>query len=113
MFRPPEGVVPLTWTGEVTDLDKPDKPKDKGKGEGPRREGHGRQGRQGRRGRPVTLTHGLTLGSVEVDTPVVLAPMAGITNAAYRRLCAEQGAGLYVCEMITSPRPGRARRARR
>ncbi len=28
--------------------------------------------------------------------------MAGITNAAYRRLCAEQGAGLYVCEMITS-----------
>ncbi len=28
--------------------------------------------------------------------------MAGITNAAYRRLCAEFGAGLYVCEMITS-----------
>ncbi|CUR54272.1 putative tRNA-dihydrouridine synthase [metagenome] len=44
----------------------------------------------------------LNLGSVRVDTPVVLAPMAGITNAAYRRLCAEQGAGLYVCEMITS-----------
>ena len=44
----------------------------------------------------------LTLGSLHVDTPVVLAPMAGITNAAYRRLCAEQGAGLYVCEMITS-----------
>ena len=33
---------------------------------------------------------------------MVLAPMAGITNAAYRRLCGEQGAGLYVCEMITS-----------
>ena len=44
----------------------------------------------------------LRLGSLTVDTPVVLAPMAGITNAAYRRLCAEQGAGLYVCEMITS-----------
>ena len=44
----------------------------------------------------------LRLGSLRVDTPVVLAPMAGITNAAYRRLCAEQGAGLYVCEMITS-----------
>ncbi len=44
----------------------------------------------------------LTLGSLRVDTPVVLAPMAGITNAAYRRLCAEQGAGLYVSEMITS-----------
>ncbi|MCA0251969.1 MAG: tRNA dihydrouridine synthase DusB [Actinobacteria bacterium] len=39
---------------------------------------------------------------VEVSTPVVLAPMAGITNAAYRQLCREQGAGLYVCEMITS-----------
>ncbi|WP_341925328.1 tRNA dihydrouridine synthase DusB [Nocardioides psychrotolerans] len=48
------------------------------------------------------LPSSLTLGSVTVDTPVVLAPMAGITNAAYRRLCAEQGAGLYVCEMITS-----------
>ena len=44
----------------------------------------------------------LTLGALEVPTPVVLAPMAGITNAAYRRLCAEFGAGLYVCEMITS-----------
>jgi nifR3 family TIM-barrel protein len=45
---------------------------------------------------------GLKLGNLTIDTPVVLAPMAGITNAAYRRLCAEQGAGLYVCEMITS-----------
>ncbi|HEU4568114.1 MAG TPA: tRNA dihydrouridine synthase DusB [Marmoricola sp.] len=44
----------------------------------------------------------LTLGRLTVGTPVVLAPMAGITNAAYRRLCREQGAGLYVCEMITS-----------
>jgi nifR3 family TIM-barrel protein len=44
----------------------------------------------------------LTLGTLTVPVPVVLAPMAGITNAAYRRLCAEQGAGLYVCEMITS-----------
>jgi nifR3 family TIM-barrel protein len=50
----------------------------------------------------VPLPSSLTLGSLRVDTPVVLAPMAGITNAAYRRLCAEQGAGLYVCEMITS-----------
>ncbi len=41
-------------------------------------------------------------GAVEVATPVVLAPMAGITNPAYRQLCLEQGAGLYVCEMITS-----------
>ena len=40
--------------------------------------------------------------AVSVATPVVLAPMAGITNPAFRQLCAEQGAGLYVCEMITS-----------
>ena len=44
----------------------------------------------------------LLLGTVPVDPPVVLAPMAGITNAAFRRLCREYGAGLYVCEMITS-----------
>lgn len=51
---------------------------------------------------PVTLPRELRLGALRVATPVVLAPMAGITNAAFRRLCAEQGAGLYVCEMITS-----------
>jgi nifR3 family TIM-barrel protein len=50
----------------------------------------------------VNVAPALKLGSLLVDPPVVLAPMAGITNAAYRRLCAEQGAGLYVCEMITS-----------
>jgi nifR3 family TIM-barrel protein len=44
----------------------------------------------------------LTVGPIEVDPPVVLAPMAGITNAAFRQLCREQGAGLYVCEMMTS-----------
>ncbi|NYJ00928.1 nifR3 family TIM-barrel protein [Nocardioides thalensis] len=48
------------------------------------------------------MTAALELGGLRVDPPVVLAPMAGITNAAYRRLCAEYGAGLYVCEMITS-----------
>ena len=44
----------------------------------------------------------LTLGPWLVTPPVVLAPMAGITNIAFRRLCREQGAGLYVCEMITT-----------
>ncbi len=33
---------------------------------------------------------------------MVLAPMAGITNRAFRRLCRESGAGLYVSEMVTS-----------
>ena len=37
-----------------------------------------------------------------VDPPVVLAPMAGITNAAFRMLCREQGAGLFVSEMVTA-----------
>lgn len=44
----------------------------------------------------------LTLGSRVIDPPVVLAPMAGITNRAFRRLCREEGAGLYVSEMVTS-----------
>ncbi|HEU0286806.1 MAG TPA: tRNA dihydrouridine synthase DusB [Nocardioidaceae bacterium] len=44
----------------------------------------------------------LRLGPLTVSPPVVLAPMAGVTNAAFRRLCREQGAGLYICEMITS-----------
>lgn len=45
---------------------------------------------------------GLSIGPIDVASPVVLAPMAGITNTAYRRLCREYGAGLYVSEMITS-----------
>ncbi len=44
----------------------------------------------------------LHLGQYALTTPVVLAPMAGITNRAYRRLCREQGGGLYVSEMVTS-----------
>ncbi|WP_026820199.1 tRNA dihydrouridine synthase DusB [Arthrobacter castelli] len=44
----------------------------------------------------------LQLGPLTVDTPVVLAPMAGITNTAFRRLCREYGGGLYVSEMVTS-----------
>ena len=44
----------------------------------------------------------LRIGPLELEVPVVLAPMAGITNTAFRRLCREYGAGLYVSEMITS-----------
>lgn len=49
-----------------------------------------------------TAAKPLTIGALELDVPVVLAPMAGITNTAFRRLCREFGAGLYVSEMITS-----------
>ena len=44
----------------------------------------------------------LAIGPLTLAAPVVLAPMAGITNTAFRRLCREYGAGLYVSEMITS-----------
>ncbi|GJF28566.1 tRNA dihydrouridine synthase DusB [Kitasatospora sp. NE20-6] len=46
----------------------------------------------------------LAIGPLEVWPPVVLAPMAGITNAPFRTLCREQsgGKGLYVSEMITT-----------
>ena len=47
-------------------------------------------------------TRELRIGPMTLPTPVVLAPMAGITNTAFRRLCREYGAGLYVSEMITS-----------
>jgi len=44
----------------------------------------------------------LYYGPLRVDPPVVLAPMAGVTNAPFRRLCRRFGAGLYVSEMITA-----------
>ena len=44
----------------------------------------------------------LNIGPIQAEVPVVLAPMAGITNMAYRRLCREQGSGIFVSEMITS-----------
>ncbi|WP_085528618.1 tRNA dihydrouridine synthase DusB [Kocuria massiliensis] len=44
----------------------------------------------------------LRLGPLTVDVPVVLAPMAGVTNRAFRRLCREYGGGLYVTEMVTA-----------
>ena len=44
----------------------------------------------------------LQYGKISIATPVVLAPMAGITNTAFRRLCREFGGGLFVSEMVTS-----------
>ncbi len=44
----------------------------------------------------------LRLGRLHVELPVVLAPMAGVTNPAFRSLCRSFGAGLYVSEMITA-----------
>ena len=42
------------------------------------------------------------VGPIELKLPVVLAPMAGITNYPFRAICRSFGAGLYVSEMITA-----------
>jgi nifR3 family TIM-barrel protein len=44
----------------------------------------------------------LRIGRHELWPPVVLAPMAGVTNAVFRDLCRAHGAGLYVSEMIAA-----------
>jgi nifR3 family TIM-barrel protein len=44
----------------------------------------------------------ITIGPLRVSPPVVLAPMAGVTNPPFRTLCRRFGAGLYVSEMITA-----------
>lgn len=41
------------------------------------------------------------IGNAEIENQLVLAPMAGITNEAFRSICKEMGAGLVVCEMIS------------
>ena len=50
----------------------------------------------------VSQKPALQYGKLAIATPVVLAPMAGITNTAFRRLCREFGGGLFVSEMVTS-----------
>ena len=50
----------------------------------------------------VSQKPALQYGKIAIATPVVLAPMAGITNTAFRRLCREFGGGLFVSEMVTS-----------
>lgn len=41
------------------------------------------------------------IGNVTIPNQVVVAPMAGVTNSAFRIICKEYGAGLVVCEMIS------------
>ncbi len=44
----------------------------------------------------------LTIGNVELSNPLILAPLAGITDLPFRLLCKEQGAGLVCMEMISA-----------
>lgn len=42
------------------------------------------------------------IGDVEIDNPFALAPMAGVTDLPFRKLCKEQGAGLICMEMVSA-----------
>lgn len=44
----------------------------------------------------------LKIGNVELDSPVALAPMAGVTDLPFRILCREQGCGLMCTEMVSA-----------
>ena len=46
--------------------------------------------------------HGLRIGPYELPSPVVLAPMAGVTDRPFRILCRTLGAGLAASEMLTA-----------
>ncbi|MGQ0616050.1 MAG: tRNA dihydrouridine synthase DusB [Acidimicrobiia bacterium] len=52
--------------------------------------------------RGASLDRRLSIGPYAVDPPVLLAPMAGVTNAPFRGLCRRYGGGLYVSEMLTA-----------
>ena len=42
------------------------------------------------------------IGDVQIDNPFVLAPMAGVTDLPFRKLCKEQGAGFICMEMVSA-----------
>ena len=42
------------------------------------------------------------IGGIKIDVPLALAPMAGVTDLAFRTICREQGAGLTCTEMVSA-----------
>ena len=46
----------------------------------------------------------MNIGSISLENPYILAPMAGVTDLPFRLLCKEQGAGLLCMEMISADR---------
>ncbi len=51
---------------------------------------------------PTIISKQLSIGPIKLDAPIVLAPMAGITNHSFRQICRELGAGLVVTELLSS-----------
>ena len=46
--------------------------------------------------------HKLRIGNVELENNIILAPMAGVSDLVFRRICREQGAGLVCSEMVSA-----------
>ena len=44
----------------------------------------------------------MKIGNLEVDEPIILGPMAGVTDWAFRTVCAELGANVTITEMVSS-----------
>ena len=44
----------------------------------------------------------MQIGTLEINSRLALAPMAGVTDAAYRQICSELGAGLTVTELVSA-----------
>ena len=51
---------------------------------------------------PLPAIRPLDLGGARIQTPVILAPMSGVTDLPFRRLARAQGTGMVVSEMIAS-----------
>jgi len=52
--------------------------------------------------RPASAAAGFRIGGVRVDSPLVLAPLAGVSDSPFRRLAREQGAAAVYTEMVSS-----------
>ena len=44
----------------------------------------------------------MNIGNIQIDTPVFLAPMAGITDYPFRIICKEMGAGMVYSEFVSA-----------
>ncbi len=48
------------------------------------------------------MSKALKIGNLQIDTPILLAPMAGVTDYSFRILCKEQGAGIVYSEFVSA-----------